>query len=110
MQAVEAGASAMADAQPEEGSNGTPAAMCNVQGESIVWDPQQQASSWGSDAPGSSSDTGYHTRPSISTSMYSTSAPVSSSEPVGELSVLQNIISAYYCCATTPVVLLNQNA
>ncbi|DBB17784.1 TPA: hypothetical protein ACH3X3_002817 [Trebouxia sp. C0006] len=81
--AVEADASAVADAQAEQGSNGTPAAMCNVQGESIVWDPQQQASSWGSDAPGSSSDTGYHTRPSTGTSMYSTSAPVSSSEPVG---------------------------
>jgi hypothetical protein len=101
MQAVEAGASAMADAQPEEGSNGTPAAMCNVQGESIVWDPQQQASSWGSDAPGSSSDTGYHTRPSTSTSMYSTSAPVNASEPLGEMNPPEHLISLILLCHHT---------
>ncbi|KAL0038346.1 hypothetical protein WJX77_003002 [Trebouxia sp. C0004] len=78
----EVDASATADAQAEWGSKGAHAATCNVQEEAILWDPQQQASSWDSDAPGSSSDTGYHTRPSTS-SMYSTSAPVNSSEPVG---------------------------
>ncbi|KAA6416948.1 MAG: hypothetical protein FRX49_13089, partial [Trebouxia sp. A1-2] len=81
--ASKADASASADAHAERGSIGTPAATHHVQEEPMVRDPQQQASSWCSDAPGSSSDTGYHTRPSTSTSMYSNLPSVNSSEPVG---------------------------
>lgn len=101
LQAVEAEASAMADAQAECGSKGTHAATCNVQEEAMLWDPQQQASSWDSDAPGSSSDTGYHTRPSTSTSMYSTSAPVNASEPLGEMNPPEHLISLILLCHHT---------